>query len=68
MQAENASKTPHAGRRPALRRHIVVVLAIKLVLLIALWQVFVKPHRVKVDAGQAGLRIAESQHHINQGE
>jgi len=48
---------------PRLMRHLGVVLAIKFVLLAALWLVFVRGERVVVDpavmAERAGLRMLE---------
>jgi hypothetical protein len=64
----SSKATAGAGRRPSFARHIAVVLVVKLVLLIGLWQVFVKPHRVRIDTSQAAVHIAETHNHINQGE
>jgi hypothetical protein len=53
-----------------LGRHLIWVLIIKLILLSALWYVFIKPHRVEVDAatmrdhmlGQPAINNQEIQH------
>jgi hypothetical protein len=68
MKESKAAALPEPGRRPLLRRHLAVVLVVKVLLLIGLWQVFVKPHRVVVSADQAAVHIAETHNHINQGE
>lgn len=45
------------GEDRRLLRHLLVVVAVKLVLLALLWWVFVREHRVPVDAGQAAVRM-----------
>lgn len=68
MAANKDEGGPATHRRPLLRRHLALVLVIKLLLLIGLWQAFVKPYRVRIDAEQAATRIAEPHNQINQGE
>lgn len=51
-------KNKKEGVRPNLARHLVIVLLIKIVLLTALWHVFIKPYRIKVDEDAMGSRIA----------
>jgi len=43
MAANKDEGGPAVHRRPLLRRHLALVLVIKLLLLIGLWQAFVKP-------------------------
>lgn len=54
----------HAKSRPPVNpndrrlvRHLLIVVAIKLVALSALWWVFVRDHRVPVDAERAADRL-----------
>ena len=47
------SATPDQG----LARHITVVLVVKVLLLLALWLVFVRPQWVSVDSEQAAARM-----------
>jgi hypothetical protein len=59
--AESAVRSvlPSPGpRRWRLTYHLAIVLAVKLVLLALLWNAFIKPHRVTIDAGSMGERIA----------
>jgi heme exporter protein D len=37
--------------------HLILALAVKLLLLIALWNIFVKPHRVHVDSQAMAQRL-----------
>jgi hypothetical protein len=45
--------------RPGLGRHLVLVLILKVLVLTGLWHAFIKPNRVKVDAGAMSARMAE---------
>jgi hypothetical protein len=59
MESVTAPVLPSPGpRRWRLAYHLAVVLAVKLVLLALLWNAFIKPYRVTVDAGAMGERIA----------
>ena len=40
--------------------HLLAVVVLKIILLIGLWHIFIKPYRVKVDAGQMAARITGS--------
>jgi hypothetical protein len=52
---------PSSGpRRWRLTYHLAIVLAVKLVLLALLWNVFIKPNKVEVDVGAMSSRIASS--------
>ena len=40
-----------------LLRHLVIAMGVKIAILALLWWVFVRDHRVPVDAGQAAVRM-----------
>jgi hypothetical protein len=59
MESATQPALPPSGpRRWRLAYHLAVVLAVKLVLLALLWNAFIKPYRVMVDAGAMSRRIA----------
>ncbi|MDR2452289.1 MAG: hypothetical protein LBE85_11120 [Candidatus Accumulibacter sp.] len=59
MEYASQSALPSLGpRRWRLAYHLAVVLAVKLVLLALLWNIFIKPNRVTVDVGAMSQRIA----------
>ena len=43
--------------RSRLMRHLLIALLVKIVLLAALWHVFIRPNRLAVDAESMGGRI-----------
>lgn len=51
-------RPPDPARPRGLGRHLVAVLALKAVVLFALWQVWVAPNRVTVDRAAMGERLA----------
>ena len=59
MDSATRSVLPSPGpRRWRLTYHLAIVLAVKVGLLALLWNAFIKPHRVTIDAGSMGERIA----------
>jgi len=51
-----------------LLREIVVVVALKLVLIAALWWVFIRDHKVEVDAARMAVHAAEGLQQPDDGE
>lgn len=67
---EHATPDSDARPRPSkLRRHLVVVLILKLLVLTGLWHAFIKPNRVRVDQDVMSARLAGPSSQTNtQGE
>ena len=57
MQAAGPTTMPSTKRLPRLVHHLVWVVALKLVLLIALWFAFVSGHRVTTAPAQVAERL-----------
>lgn len=58
MPIRQPPETPTGRLRRGLGRHLALVLAIKVLVLVALWHAFVKPYRVAVDASTMSARLA----------
>ena len=48
---------PMISEDQRLLRHLLIAVVVKLAILALLWWVFVREHRVPVDAGQAAVRM-----------
>ncbi len=57
MQRRNTNLSIVSRLRSGLGRHLILVLALKVVLLTALWFAFIKPYHVTVDENVMGARI-----------
>jgi len=51
------AKERQVGRKHRLAWHLSIILVLKAVLLATLWNIFIKPHKVSIDAEAMGDRI-----------
>ena len=56
------AKERQVGRRHRLAWHLSIILVLKVILLATLWNIFIKPHKVSIDAEAMGDRITRSAH------
>lgn len=54
------AKERQVGRKHRLAWHLSIILVLKMVILATLWNIFIKPHKVSIDAEAMGDRIARS--------
>ena len=62
------AKERHIGRKHRLAWHLSIILVLKVVLLATLWNIFIKPHKVRIDAEAMGDRITRSANQHPPGE
>lgn len=56
------AKERQPGRKRRLAWHLSIILILKVVLLATLWNIFIKPHKVSIDAKAMGDRITRNAH------